>query len=84
MVRVKHRYLLIDILYPPSDLPNAVSKDQQRSKYEKQIHLQIHRPTSDELTPQVLARMVRQSVGELFGDWGMGKLGGAGIGGVSG
>lgn len=76
MVRLKSRYLLVNILYPPSDIP---SKEQERSNYEKQIHLQIHRPTSDELTPHVLARMVRENVGQLFGDWGMGKLGGAGV-----
>ena len=84
MVRLKLRYLLVDILYPPSNVTSTVSTDQKRSKYEKQIHLQIHRPTSDELKPYVLARMVREKVAELFGDWGMGKLGGAGAGGVSG
>ncbi|KAF3490855.1 phosphatidylserine decarboxylase [Arthroderma uncinatum] len=38
---------------------------------------------TDALTPQALARMVREAVAEMFGDWGMGKLGGAGAGAVS-
>lgn len=47
-------------------------------------HLRIHRPTPDWLTPQIVARIVRDVVGEVFGDWGMGKVGGAGGGRIQG
>lgn len=78
MVRLKHRYLLLNILYPPHTDAQKTQLD------EKAFHLQLHRPTPDALTPQALARMVREAVAEMFGDWGMGRLGGAGAGAVSG
>lgn len=78
MVRVKHRYLLIDILYPD---PSSASPS---GRSDKQSQLRIHAPTSDALTPSLLAKMVRDEVAEIFGDWGIGRLGGVGAGGVSG
>lgn len=78
MVRVKHRYLLIDILYPD---PSSASPP---GRSDKQSQLRIHAPTSDALTPSLLAKMVRDEVAEIFGDWGIGRLGGVGAGGVSG
>ncbi|PGH03482.1 ribonuclease P/MRP protein subunit POP5 [Blastomyces parvus] len=92
MVRFKHRYLLIDILYPPASHSDSIvdTSTAAKSKHthtipnnEKDIHLLIHRPTTDTLTPQSLARAVREHVAEMFGDWGMGRLGGSGAGGVS-
>ncbi|KAL3479327.1 Rpp14/Pop5 family-domain-containing protein [Aspergillus californicus] len=82
MVRVKHRYLLVDILYPdPSSTPLSARKDHHAQQSEYQ--LRIHAPTSDALTPGLLAKMVRDEVAETFGDWGIGRLGGVGAGGVS-
>ncbi|KLJ07202.1 ribonuclease P/MRP protein subunit POP5 [Blastomyces silverae] len=94
MVRFKHRYLLIDILYPPAShsdsIGGAAASTTAISKHThtipnnaKDIHLLIHRPTTDTLTPQSLARSVREHVAEMFGDWGMGRLGGSGAGGIS-
>ncbi|KAK2790672.1 hypothetical protein FQN52_005428 [Onygenales sp. PD_12] len=87
MVRFKHRYLLIDILYPPSPASfasTAKSKSTSTSiDTQTRIHLAIHHPTPDTLTPQALARAVRESVEEMYGDWGVGRLGGAGAGGLS-
>ncbi|OAX82187.1 hypothetical protein ACJ72_03456 [Emergomyces africanus] len=97
MVRFKHRYLLIDILYPPasqpgSDIRAASTTTTTTAKPlhtltitnngNNNIHLLIHRPTPDTLTPQSLARAVREHVAEMFGDWGMGRLGGGGAGGA--
>lgn len=83
MVRLKHRYLLVDILYPdPSSWPKTTQHKQASSQSRSQI--QIHAPTSDALTPGLLAKMVRDEVAEIFGDWGIGRLGGVGAGGVSG
>ncbi|KAK2810994.1 hypothetical protein FQN50_002587 [Emmonsiellopsis sp. PD_5] len=89
MVRFKHRYLLIDILYPPSPTSFAsTAKSKSKSKStsidtQTRTHLAIHHPTPDTLTPQALARAVRESVEEMYGDWGVGRLGGAGAGGLS-
>ncbi|PYH83618.1 hypothetical protein BO82DRAFT_382137 [Aspergillus uvarum CBS 121591] len=81
MVRIKHRYLLLDILYPdPTTWPR---KPVSGSSSSSTPQLQIHAPTSDALTPSLLAKLVREQVAELFGDWGVGRLGGAGAGGVS-
>lgn len=80
MVRIKHRYLLIDILYPELSIPPSSKITSQSLK----THLQFHAPTPDALTPGLLAKMVREEVAEMFGDWGVGRLGGAGAGGLSG
>ncbi|EEH05579.1 predicted protein [Histoplasma capsulatum G186AR] len=85
MVRLKHRYLLVDILYPPASVDATTpAKSKHTPNNAKDIHLLIHRPTTDTLTPQSLARAVREHVAEMFGDWGMGRLGGSSAGGVSG
>ncbi|PYH65739.1 uncharacterized protein BO88DRAFT_407481 [Aspergillus vadensis CBS 113365] len=92
MVRLKHRYILLDILYPdPSTWPAATSRtknnnnsNNSQSKSKSQAQLQIHSPTSDALTPGLLAKMVREEVSLMFGDYGVGRLGGAGAGGISG
>ncbi|PWY62049.1 hypothetical protein BO83DRAFT_383597 [Aspergillus eucalypticola CBS 122712] len=96
MVRLKHRYILLDILYPdPSTWPAATSRTKNnnsnsnsnsnpQSKSKSQAQLQIHSPTSDALTPGLLAKMVREEVSLMFGDYGVGRLGGAGAGGISG
>ncbi|KAL1852603.1 RNA-binding protein pop5 [Paecilomyces lecythidis] len=82
MVRIKHRYLLIDILYP-SPCPEIPAKSSKGGTSDLQAHLRIHAPTPDTLSPGLLAKMVREEVSEMFGDWGVGRLGGAGAGGVS-
>lgn len=98
MVRLKHRYLLVNILYPlpvssvsigpDSGSRNSNNKGTNGVIYKNHedtlAHLRIHRPTPDWLTPQIVARMVRDAVGEVFGDWGMGKVGGAGGGRIQG
>jgi ribonuclease P/MRP protein subunit POP5 len=78
MVRLKSRYLLVDILYPdPSTWPATPTSKPHNPQ------LAIHSPTSDTLTPGFLAKMIRESVAELYGDWGIGKLGGASASGIT-
>lgn len=68
MVRLKHRYLLINILYPDGattsrpptkDVPDIVA---------------FNSPSSDALTPQLLLRLIRDNLAELFGDYGSGMV----------
>ncbi|KAI1318288.1 Rpp14 family protein [Xylariaceae sp. FL0255] len=64
MVRIKERYLLVNILYPSKlgtkpELPDVVV---------------VHQPTSDQLTVQNLLRAIRTEVATLFGDYGSGAL----------
>ncbi|KAM5348414.1 hypothetical protein ACJ41O_008238 [Fusarium nematophilum] len=68
MVRIKERYLLVNIVYPPdpakapkANLPDFV------------VH---HQPTVEKLTPQLLLRGIRAEISSLFGDYGSGALGG--------
>jgi ribonuclease P/MRP protein subunit POP5 len=66
MVRLKHRYLLVNILYPglddnPADrkIPDVVVFNQ---------------PTTDSLSPQALLRGIKAEVSNLFGDHGAGAI----------
>ncbi|KAI0466835.1 hypothetical protein F4859DRAFT_518671 [Xylaria cf. heliscus] len=73
MVRIKERYLLVNILYPTelgtrANLPDVVV---------------LNQPTTDELTPVVLLRAIRAEVAALFGDYGSGALEGGGFSGKS-
>jgi ribonuclease P/MRP protein subunit POP5 len=65
MVRIKERYLLINILYPGEigtkpGLPDVVL---------------VNQPTTDKLAPQSLLREIRAEVASLFGDYGSGAIG---------
>ncbi|CAJ2513895.1 Uu.00g020140.m01.CDS01 [Anthostomella pinea] len=67
MVRIKERYLLVNILYPSEigsrpDIPDVVV---------------INQPTTDELTPVALMRGIRAEVAAFFGDHGSGAIEGA-------
>ncbi|KAI9891068.1 MAG: hypothetical protein M1814_003267 [Vezdaea aestivalis] len=66
MVRIKHRYLLCNILYPTSSASS-----------ESPYVLSLHSPTSTALTPQLLIRAIRASITSLFGDYGSGLVNGA-------
>ncbi|KAI4151682.1 MAG: hypothetical protein LQ341_000857 [Variospora aurantia] len=71
MVRIKHRYLLVNILYPePYRSRQQLSHASQSSKTPETI--QFHSPTSDDLTPQILARAIRDQILYMYGDYGLG------------
>jgi ribonuclease P/MRP protein subunit POP5 len=69
MVRIKHRYLLVNILYPDLD-NNPIN-----SKLPDII--QINQPTTDGLTAQDLLKGIREEVDHLFGDYGAGTIQGS-------
>ena len=73
MVRIKYRYLLVHILYPdPADL-----KAKTPSKVPKQAVpdlVQFHRPSPNDLTPQLLWRTIQDQVLMLYGDYGLGLV----------
>ena len=69
MVRIKERYLLVNILYPSElgtnpKLPDVVL---------------LNQPTTDALTPQALVRGIRAEIAELFGDFGSGAVEGSSL-----
>ena len=68
MVRIKERYLLVNILYPGelgtnkvADVPDLVV---------------LNQPTTDALTPPALLRGIRAEITTLFGDYGSGMTDG--------
>lgn len=68
MVRLKNRYLLVNILYPESTaLPSSKVPDV----------VAFNQPTTDDLTPQLLIKAIREAVLELFGDYGSGAIAGS-------
>ena len=68
MVRIKHRYLLINILYP-----NASDASSQPDKDIPSI-VKFRQPSADALDAQTLSRAIRESVAHLFGDYGAGMI----------
>jgi len=76
MVRIKHRYLLVNILYPGCS--SGLVKTAPSSTVPDVV--QIHAPTPDKLTASILAKMIREGVGEIFGEWGLGVI----VGGLKG
>lgn len=71
MVRIKYRYLLINILYPDERSPikpSGVSQD------EIPFSVRFRQPSSDEFSAKLLGRLIREGVADLFGDYGSGKV----------
>ncbi|KAI0165596.1 hypothetical protein GGR57DRAFT_497068 [Xylariaceae sp. FL1272] len=69
MVRIKERYLLVNILYPSElgsrpHLPDVVL---------------LNQPTTPDLSPQLLRRAITAQVAALFGDYGSGALEGGNL-----
>ncbi|AEO66673.1 uncharacterized protein THITE_2114944 [Thermothielavioides terrestris NRRL 8126] len=66
MVRLKDRYLLVNIIY--SDVPPGQAKGPVPDL------LLYNQPTSSELRPQLLLKAIRSEVAALFGDCGAGAV----------
>ncbi|MCJ1249793.1 hypothetical protein MMC30_007019 [Trapelia coarctata] len=73
MVRIRHRYLLVNILYPDPP-PQASAQPHQTAKDGAQLPVivQFHQPTPSDLTPQILLQTIREQVALLYGDYGVG------------
>ncbi|KAK4187098.1 ribonuclease P/MRP protein subunit POP5 [Podospora australis] len=67
MVRLKDRYLLVNIIY--TDVPAGQSKSSVADV------LLYNQPTNDDLRPQSLLKGIRSEVASLFGDCGSGAIG---------
>lgn len=75
MVRLKHRYLLVNILYP--DAKDATHASNARSGDDLPYTVQFRQPSSDRLDIKILTRLIRDGVAELFGDYGSGMIAGS-------
>ena len=72
MVRLKHRYLLVNILYPDERTSNV--RLAQKAGEFVPYGLQFRQPSSEKFSIQMLLRVIREGVAELFGDYGSGKV----------
>ena len=82
MVRIKHRYLLVQILYPGSPTSSTSQTSASKATISSTANqlpqiVEFHRPTPDDITPQVLLKLVRDHIQLLYGDYGVGVVGGA-------
>jgi hypothetical protein len=66
MVRIKYRYLLVNILYP--ELEKIPSQTQVPDV------VVFNQPTSGALTPYPLLKAIEAEVQKLFGDYGAGTI----------
>ncbi|TVY43438.1 Ribonuclease P/MRP protein subunit [Lachnellula occidentalis] len=66
MVRIKNRYLLVNILYP--------ELEKGAPKIEIPDVISFNQPTTNALNAQTLLRAIRAGVAELFGDYGSGAI----------
>ena len=66
MVRLKNRYLLVNIPYP------ELEKNQSKSKVPDVIA--FNQPTTDQLDGHALSRGIKKEVATLFGDYGSGAV----------
>ncbi|KAF7196726.1 hypothetical protein HII31_02096, partial [Pseudocercospora fuligena] len=71
MVRIKHRYLLMNVLYP-QDASSAKHNDENLP-----WSVKFRRPSSDRFEAGFIVRLVRNGVAELFGDYGAGMVSGS-------
>ncbi|KAL8822198.1 MAG: hypothetical protein Q9191_007060 [Dirinaria sp. TL-2023a] len=72
MVRIKHRYLLVNFLYPEAGEVPPPGRNPSSTKPAVPDIVQFNQPTPDYLTPQVLVRCIRDQVQLLYGDYGAG------------
>ena len=70
MVRVKERYLLVNILYPrDGTTPDKTSDGKEIPEF-----VAIRRATQSDLTRQLLLRGIKAEAQALFGDCGAGAI----------
>lgn len=70
MVRIKHRYLVVRILYPAAQA--IVSKSIVQDS--NQDLLNLYRPSPQSLDTRNLFRLIRTSIEYMYGDYGVGLL----------
>ena len=78
MVRIKHRYLLVNILYPEQEARKT--KQSAGGKDDLPYTVQFRRPGPEQLNGKLLTRLIREGVADLFGDYGSGMVSGSLVG----
>ena len=79
MVRIKHRYLLVNILYPEQEARKS-KQSGSGGKDDLPYTVQFRRPGPEQLNGKLLTRLIREGVADLFGDYGSGMVSGSLVG----
>ncbi|CAK9438092.1 uncharacterized protein LODBEIA_P24130 [Lodderomyces beijingensis] len=74
MVRVKHRYILFEILYPPSASPSSADFH-ELAKSQQSCLLALHKPTPSGITQRTILHAIRKSLEIHYGDIAAGSAG---------
>ena len=82
MVRIKERYLLVNILYPGELQVGTINTNNKPGGVVPDLVV-LHQPTTDALTPGALLRGLRAEIADLFGDYGAGMAEGGSLVGTS-
>lgn len=78
MVRLKHRYVLFDVLYPPSSNPSNLEQRRHFSLFSqnpKECLLQLHRPSPPSVSGRNIAALIRNVIDDHFGETAAGAVG---------
>ncbi|KAH7130450.1 Rpp14/Pop5 family-domain-containing protein [Dendryphion nanum] len=68
MVRIKHRYLVVNYLYPST----ITSTSHTRATDDLPALIQFHRPTPDKFDQRALREAIQDGVLDLYGEYGSG------------
>ena len=79
MVRIKHRYLLVNILYPEQEA-RKTKQSASGGNHDLPYTVQFRRPGPEQLNGKLLTRLIREGVADLFGDYGSGMVSGSLVG----
>ena len=79
MVRIKHRYLLVNILYPEQEA-RKTKQSGSSGKDDLPYTVQFRRPSPEQFNGKLLTRLIREGVADLFGDYGSGMVTGSLVG----
>lgn len=78
MVRLKHRYILFDVVYPPSRNPSTAEQKRKFSSFSispKECLLQLHTPSPISVNARNIAIILRRVVEDHFGELAAGTVG---------
>ncbi|KAI5966459.1 POP5 [Candida pseudojiufengensis] len=75
MVRVKHRYILFEILYPPIQKNTSREEIEDYVTSEQNVLLTLHKSSPSNINYKTILHAIRKSLQENYGDIGSGSAG---------
>lgn len=78
MVRLKHRYILFDIIYPPPADPRTTAHKEKFASFSnspKETLLLLHETSPLSINQKVIANLLKRVVDDHFGEIGAGTVG---------